>query len=71
VGAELPDLLAAQERLLALSDRNLVPDEFGRIPTSGVPVAGFFLKEDLMTTITAFIKRHPVLTYYALAFALS
>src|SRR6266545_2754861 len=28
-------------------------------------------KEDIMTTITAFIKRHPVLTYYALTFALS
>ena len=28
-------------------------------------------KEDIMTTIKAFIKRHPVLTYFALAFAIS
>jgi membrane protease YdiL (CAAX protease family) len=28
-------------------------------------------KEDIMSTIQAFIKRHPVLTYFALAFALS
>jgi membrane protease YdiL (CAAX protease family) len=47
----------------------VIPDEFGRITISGVPVAEF--KEDIMTTIKAFIKRHPLLTYFALTFALS
>jgi CAAX protease family protein len=28
-------------------------------------------KEDIVRTITAFIKKHPVLTYYALVFAMS
>jgi hypothetical protein len=28
-------------------------------------------KEDIMTTIRAFIKSYPVLTYYALTFAIS
>ena len=28
-------------------------------------------REDIVTTIKAFIKRHPVLTYYALVFAIS
>ena len=30
-----------------------------------------FQKEDVMSTIKAFIKRHPLLTYFALTFAIS
>jgi uncharacterized protein len=38
---------------------------------AGATFANFVLKEDIMTTIQMFIKRHPVLTFYALAFAIS
>jgi CAAX protease family protein len=49
----------------------VILDKFGRIPDFQFPVAGFFFKEDIMTAIKAFIKRHPVATYFALTFALS
>jgi hypothetical protein len=37
------------------------------LAAEGIPVG----KEDIMRTITAFIKKNPVLTYYALVFAIS
>jgi membrane protease YdiL (CAAX protease family) len=37
------------------------------LATEGVPAG----KEDIVRTIKAFIKKHPVLTYYALVFAMS
>jgi membrane protease YdiL (CAAX protease family) len=41
-----------------------------RTDTAGRACAGRH-KENIMKSITAFIKRHPVLTFYALAFAIS
>jgi hypothetical protein len=41
-------------------------------PCSTLILKGFLArKEDIMTTIKAFIKRHPLPTYFVLAFALS
>ena len=39
--------------------------------TAGAAFVELVRKENGMTTIQAFIKRHPVLTYYTLTFAIS
>ena len=39
----------------------------GTLAAEGIPAG----KEDIVTTIKAFIKNHPVVTYYALVFAIS
>jgi hypothetical protein len=38
---------------------------------AGAAFAQLVRKENIMTTVQAFIKRHPVLTYFALTFAIS
>jgi uncharacterized protein len=42
-----------------------------RSEATGVVFADLIQKEEIMTTIQSFIKRHPLLTYFALVFAIS